>query len=301
MKNKKIMIIFLFVITIFLTSCEFDYDGINYTCDENGTNCSITRTNSSADLGTFTPGKWVFHKAADLKEFYDNPMPFGEYVPEDAQYSNVKLPLIIWLHGGIGSNENCSDKSDATSLEKHRFIKVISNWEKTGLKPISAVIMAPSHCDTVGWSGTKSKKTVRAIIDYAVKYRNLDRNRVILMGHSDGGTGVVQVSRSNQDLFAGIVVLSGFACFGPDYDYYKTIPLKGYMTGNPARAADPNGGGDGNTGMERCFREVNKSSELHIFPKDVTHDEVQEKAFTLDEDNDGVSDLINWATLQYKN
>ena len=298
MKSKKIMIIFLFIAALFLTSCEFEYDGITYVCDDDG-NCNVTSTGSSAE--TFSPGKWVFHKAADLKEFYENPMPFGEYVPKSTSTNGEKLPLIIWLHGAVGSRQNCNDQSDASSLEKHRFIKLVSNWESTGLKPISVVIMAPSHCDTEGWQGEKSINTVKAIIDYAEKYDNIDRNRVVLMGHSDGGSGVVYVSRNNQDLFAGLVVMSGFVSFNADYNYYKTIPLKGYMTSNPASASDSNGGGDGNTGMKRIFEEVNRSNDLYIFPKDVTHDEVQEKAFTLDENNDGVSDLINWATLQYKN
>lgn len=298
MKIKKTIIALLIIIVAFLTGCELEFAGVNYNCDDDG-NCDITSADSSAE--TFSPGKWVFHKAVDLKEFYDKPMPFGEYVPKNTSTNGEKLPLIIWLHGAVGSSQNCNDQSDASSLEKHRFIKLVSNWESTGLKPISAVIMAPSHCDTEGWQGKKSINTVKAIIDYAEKYDNIDRNRVVLMGHSDGGSGVVYVSRNNQDLFAGLVVMSGFACFNYDHNYYKTIPLKGYMTSNPARATDPNGGGDGNTGMIGCFSEINRSSDLHIFPKNTTHDEVQEKAFTLDEDNDGVSDLIYWATLQYKN
>ena len=36
MKSKKIMIIFLFIAALFLTSCEFEYDGITYVCDDDG-------------------------------------------------------------------------------------------------------------------------------------------------------------------------------------------------------------------------------------------------------------------------
>ncbi len=162
--------------------------------------------------------------------------------------------------------------------------------------------MAPQHCsqDDGSWRDKKGIETIKAMIKYASEKYNIDTTKIVLMGHSDGGSGVVYVSRYNQDLFSALVVMSGFQDFNAYADYYKRIPLRGYMTKNPARAADPNGGGDGNTGMERIFNQIGRSQDLIMFPKEVTHDEVQEKAFTTDQNNNGVSDLMEWIASGFK-
>ena len=250
----------------------------------------IDESNRVIDYSQFG---WTYYEkdSSPLLDYYSDPMPLAVWGPNDVRDLYKKsIPLIIWLHGGVGANFYCH----AEGINRHRIINVISNWGSTGLEPITAIIMAPVFCDPNGtnWGSKKSVETIKAIIKYAKNVYGV--NKVVLMGHSDGGSGVIYVSRNNQDLFSKLVIMSGFASFNAAPSYYKKIPLKGYMTSNPARATDPNGGGDGNTGMERIFNEIGRSSDLIVFPKEVTHDEVQEKAFTTDSNNNNISDLIEW-------
>ena len=250
----------------------------------------IDELNIRIDYSNFS---WTYYEkdSSPLLDYYSDPMPLAVWGPNDVRDLYKKsIPLIIWLHGGVGANFYCH----AEGINRHRIINVISNWGSTGLEPITAIIMAPVFCDPNGtnWGSKKSVETIKAIIKYAKNVYGV--NKVVLMGHSDGGSGVVYVSYKNQDLFSKLVIMSGFASFNAAPSYYKKIPLKGYMTSNPARASDPNGGGDGNTGMERIFNEIGRSSDLIVFPKEVTHDEVQEKAFTTDSNNNNISDLIEW-------
>ena len=237
--------------------------------------------------------KYYGQNSEPLSSYYSNNMPYAIYGPENpSELKNTSLPLIIWLHGAVGRSSSCP----TGEIHKHRFIQTIENWESTGLEYIPAIIIAPQFCNSIesSWGSGRSIETIRALVKYATNEYNIDTSKIVLMGHSDGGTGAVIVARENQDMFYAVVIMSGFIGFNSAPDYFKTIKLRGYMTSNPASATDPNGGGDGNTGMKRIFSEIGRSNDLIILPRDVTHDEVQEKAFTTDYDNDGISDLIYW-------
>ena len=67
MRNKKIMIMFLIIMTIFLTACEIEYDGVTVKCNSDMTECDFTVNSDSSASESFTSGAWVLHKAKDLK------------------------------------------------------------------------------------------------------------------------------------------------------------------------------------------------------------------------------------------
>ena len=252
----------------------------------------IDKLNIRIDYSNFS---WSYYDSysGPISNYNSNTMPYAIWGPSNINdLKEVSLPLIIWLHGGVVPSKYCYIEN----INKNRFIKTISNWSSTGLEPIPAIIIAPMFCDPVetNWGNPRAENTIKGIIEFAINEYNVDKNNIVLMGHSDGGSGVVYVSRKNQDLFSKLVVMSGFMGFNDAPDYYKRIPLKGYTTKNPARGSDPNGGGDGNTGMVNSFMRIGRLSDLYQFPKEVTHDEVQEKAMTLDENNNGKSDLIEW-------
>ncbi len=215
-------------------------------------------------------------------------MPFAEYVPEKATSSGNSLPLIISLHGA-GSEKG----GTSSELLSSHFPSLITNWESTGLKNIPAIMIAP-HLDykdsNKGWGTTRAIQSIKAIVEYAKEKYNIDTNRVVLIGFSLGGTGVYKVSGENQDLFSSIVVVSSDKTeLEQKYiDYYKKIPMKGYSEAGTVGNA-----------MTNCFNSINHSSDLTIYDG-YNHGDMPRVSLTEDKNNDGISDLIQWALSQNK-
>jgi predicted esterase len=123
----------------------------------------------------------------------------GEYfytLDVPATYDPGRLYQVrVQLHGGVGRYE---DNSPHVSGPAGR----LSGAEQIYLMPYA-------WRDAPWWSGRQTEN-LHAIIDVVKRAYNVDENRVVLSGVSDGGTGVYYTAMRDTTPFASFLPLNGF-------------------------------------------------------------------------------------------
>src|SRR2546422_3515618 len=123
----------------------------------------------------------------------------GEYVyaldvPESYDPAR-KYQVRVQLHGGVGRREaNTPARSG-------------SNGRLAGVEQI--YVMPYAWRDAPWWSG-RQIENLRAILDMVKRTYNVDENRVVLSGVSDGGTGAFYTAMRDTTPFASFLPLNGF-------------------------------------------------------------------------------------------
>jgi predicted peptidase len=115
-------------------------------------------------------------------------------VPESYDPSRT-YPVRVQLHGGVGRMEaNTPPRSG-------------SNGRLPGAEQI--YVMPYAWRDAPWWTGGQVEN-LRAILDVVKRTYNVDENRVVLSGVSDGGTGAYYTAMRDTTPFAGFLPLNGF-------------------------------------------------------------------------------------------
>ncbi len=229
--------------------------------------------------------KWKYYYTGKgpIGEFYSKAFPYAIYGPENVSDLNgVSLPLIIWLHGG--------GQLEGKDFLKAGLPRVVIDWEKTKLERIPAIIIAPHTGNK--WNTDKEFEMVKQSIDWAKSYYNIDTDNVVLMGHSMGGRGVVFLSygmyhKYNKSFFSAIVAMTCnvAGAYPTDnatdgYNYFSKVnKIRVY-----SEASEASG-----------FLNWLGRSDQFVYLKNTNHGAVPYNAMAQDLNNDGVSDLINWA------
>ena len=123
----------------------------------------------------------------------------GEYfyaldVPEGYDPSRT-YQVRVQLHGGVGRIEQSTPR-DSAPLGR-----------LAGAEQI--YVMPYAWRDAPWWSG-RQVDNLRAILDLVKRTYNVDENRVVLSGVSDGGTGAYYVATRDTTPFASFLPLNGF-------------------------------------------------------------------------------------------
>jgi len=101
----------------------------------------------------------------------------------------------VQLHGGVGRLETNSPPRPG------------SNARLAGVEQI--YVMPYAWRDAPWWSG-RQVENVRSILDLVKRSYNVDENRVVLSGVSDGGTGAYYLAMRETTPFASFLPLNGF-------------------------------------------------------------------------------------------
>ena len=122
----------------------------------------------------------------------------GEYfytleVPERYDPAR-KYQVRVQLHGGVGRMDTNAPRSG-------------SNGRLAGVEQI--YVMPTAWRDAPWWSG-RQVENLRAILDAVKRTYNVDENRVVLSGVSDGGTGAYYTAMRDTTPFASVLPLNGF-------------------------------------------------------------------------------------------
>jgi uncharacterized repeat protein (TIGR02543 family) len=222
-------------------------------------------------------------KDSPLVSYYSNHVPYYIYAPKDIKdLNNVSLPLIVWLHGG-GELADRGGTIDQILLTGSGLPHIIKTWEQYNLETIPALVVAPHHIlpSTGGWAQTRNLETIKALIKYAHDTYNIDKNRVVLVGHSYGGNGVFFVSNSMKKYFSAVVALSPtlskYSGYGFDKEYFANLKMRSYSEFSE----------------NKIFFDWVGTPEKYI-KMNVHHSKVPIVAFTEDKNNNKVSDLVEW-------
>jgi hypothetical protein len=123
----------------------------------------------------------------------------GEYyytldVPETYD-SSRKYQVRVQLHGGVGR------------IESNAPPRAGSNARLAGVEQI--YVMPYAWKDAPWWSGQQTDN-LDAILDLVKRAYNVDENRIVLSGISDGGTGTYYAAMRNTTPFASFLPFIGF-------------------------------------------------------------------------------------------
>jgi predicted esterase len=123
--------------------------------------------------------------------------PFYYYIPENYD-AEQKAPLLIYLHGGVTREEFLLELGSNIAVSPFRQFADENGW----------LLLYPlGNIDTTWWS-----ETGIANISYQIRFLkaqyNIDDDRVIITGFSDGGSGSYHLSMVQPDDFAAFYPLS---------------------------------------------------------------------------------------------
>lgn len=121
------------------------------------------------------------------------------YIPADLNTSRP-VPLVIFLHGSgeFGSNINGVFNS------KTAFVNGMRNRKWKG-----AVYLAPQCNNTKTKDWTSCMSALKELIDYIVKTKNIDTDRISITGHSMGGIAVYEMIERYPNFFSVGVPVAG--------------------------------------------------------------------------------------------
>ncbi len=121
---------------------------------------------------------------------------------------STSLPLIITLHSRHASGD------DLTEVDRFGTLDALHS----GLD-LNAVVLAPQATDGY-WDTEKIIKDV----EWVIKNRNIDTNRIYAIGMSMGGNGVANLVASYPDKIAAAIILAGTLTEG-DVANLNKVPL----------------------------------------------------------------------------
>ena len=114
----------------------------------------------------------------------------------------IKKPLFVNLHGAAGGDPNAH--------------KTTSCYVEPGLENIEAFVISPNGGTSL-WQEPINQSQVVGLVTLAIKYWDIDPNKVVVMGYSNGGNGSWFFAETQPELFsAGIPMASSYSTIGPN-------------------------------------------------------------------------------------
>ena len=205
----------------------------------------------------------------------ENSMPYGLYTPSSASENN-SIPMIVWLHSDAENNCNLD------YFFNHGLAKVLNNWE---LDNFNAYVLFPhlaGDYNTKRWNNEEAVYNLKNLLDDILTEYNVDRDKIIVAGHSIGGQGALYMALKLPDYFSKAVSCSGFDIYTEELNF--TIPVHAYV----GTADDPASITFTKHKLSRIIGDEN------IFILDSDHSGVPSKAFSQDSDGNNRSDLVEW-------
>jgi len=115
-------------------------------------------------------------------------------VPESYD-PNRRYQVRIQLHGGVGRIEDSKPRETASASR---------------LSGAEQIYVMPYAWRDAPWWSSRQVENLHAILDLVKRTYNVDENRVVLSGVSDGGTGVYYTAMRDTTPYASFLPLNGF-------------------------------------------------------------------------------------------
>ena len=179
-------------------------------------------------------------------------------------------------------------------MEQQHLTKVFREWEYTKLKPIPALIVCPhigKDVDFKTWGTPAGADAIFKLIEDLKENYNIDEDRIIQEGHSMGAQGALYIAADDRADFQKLVIVSGFYGEGTDYSKIK-IPVYGCSGGGNDRPETERDSPGIYKFMNTTFKNAFPEAPMYVGP--YNHDNVAIAFFQKDEDEDGISDIIQW-------
>ncbi|SNY61288.1 prolyl oligopeptidase family serine peptidase [Paractinoplanes atraurantiacus] len=126
-----------------------------------------------------------------------------------------KRPLVVWLHGG-GEGASLPDNyyDNETTLRANRGALGFSTPEAQKIFN-GAYVVAPQSFSAWMLDGPRFAPLIRAIVEEVARRHNVDRDRVHVVGCSNGGYMSLKMTTVYPDVFASSVPICGIVAGNP--------------------------------------------------------------------------------------
>lgn len=193
---------------------------------------------------------------------------------------NQELPVMVYLHGS--GEFNCDEETLKSNVGPGNFLR------DCDLQNFNGYIICPYGTgQSPSWANEEKETQIRSTLESFSQTHNVDTDRISLVGHSAGGTGVEYLADEMSDIFSRAVILSGFDSTGNlanssvetkayvgEYDYEES---KNFTTKTLASAI-------GNDNVQVV--------------KGATHSDLPKKVFYMDLDGDGKADILEFCFFE---
>jgi len=125
-----------------------------------------------------------------------------------------KYPVRIQLHGGVMMRHDNVPPSTAGGI-----------GNLSGPADAPQIYVVPFSWDAAPWWSEDQILNLRAIVDRAKRLYNIDENRIVVSGVSDGGTGAYYTAMRETTAFAAFLPLNGFMMVLANNDLGVREPL----------------------------------------------------------------------------
>lgn len=208
-------------------------------------------------------------------------MPYAAYIPSTVS-DEEELPLLVWLHGSgeVGTGE--------ATFKKAGLPAILNTWKLDGF---NAYVICPHLTGRYSgsWSNTTALANLNAVVDKFISENKVDKDKIMLSGHSLGGLGSMYIAYHSQGRYSALAVMSGY---NPGVDLNGiTIPTVGYV-------GTPGGGEDTNSYNFMVSKFKTKFGDANTFVRNTTHGNIPRVAYTEDANKDNKSDLMEWMLRQ---
>ncbi|MEO8427504.1 MAG: PHB depolymerase family esterase [Verrucomicrobiota bacterium] len=143
------------------------------------------------------------------------PRPANVYVPSTYNGTNA-MPLLLLLHGSGGTGAGQEDYMRLQPLAEARgFLYCFPDGtlDRDGISFWNAT----DACCDIYHTGTDDAGYLRALIEEIGRQFSVDRKRIYLIGHSNGGEMAYRMACDAADLLAGIASLAGPTYLDPSH------------------------------------------------------------------------------------
>lgn len=167
-------------------------------------------------------------KNSDTKKEITSPLQFkdevgiwdiGFILPK--KESDKPLPLIVYLHGGVGTSR--TDKGDFADT-MYSFIQ----------DSFPVILASPSGNRAAPWWGQAGMARIFSTVTVMKQLFNIDTTKIFLAGVSDGATAIFAVASQDSYPFAGFIGASAYPLLFQnqlDISRFKETPFFMYISG----------------------------------------------------------------------
>ncbi|MBZ0136866.1 MAG: PDZ domain-containing protein [Planctomycetes bacterium] len=134
--------------------------------------------------------------------------PYWVYVPEG--YNPAKrYPLLVCLHGGVSGQPLRGERFNPGEYSIEYWLPHMTDEQKKEVVILGCSAGVPETGMEAAWWHLKGQNNVLHMIRETKRRVNIDDDRVIVNGHSDGGSGSFGFAYRQPDAFAGFFAMNG--------------------------------------------------------------------------------------------
>ncbi len=226
-KRKQLLTLF-FLLLLLLTGCKKKSDNLEFSLYEAVLyqKSSAIKEIEKAALSQFQLDslKSILiqnNTVNDSIQFSDKQGKWTLGIDTSVQTTKQKpLPLIIYLHGGIGTQ--CTNKG-------YRAYEMMQFLNKDSKQPY--LLASPSGNRNATWWSPTGIERILFTYRYMSLHHSVDPTRVYLAGVSDGGTAIFAIASQRKHPFSAFISISGFGGLLPrlgfvlNYSQLKKTPI----------------------------------------------------------------------------